>query len=173
MRLAALVSVVACFVATPAVARPRTPPVVPSAPSFTPAPLGEPGPQAVKHFADILVLHATNEKKGIDRRIGEMPELTKPPFSSYDSYTLVDRTKLPLEKGVAKTFVLPNRRVLETKLVEVLANGSVRLSASINQPGGKEFLPLLEVKASIGQPFIVAGQSYKNGILVLVIRVVR
>jgi hypothetical protein len=32
---------------------------------------------------------------------------------------------------------------------------------------------LLEVKAHVGQAFIVAGQSYKKGILVLVIRVVR
>jgi hypothetical protein len=173
MRLAALVSVVACLLATPAAAKPRTRPVPANTASVSAVRLGEAPPQAVKHFADILVLHATNEKKGIDRRIGEMPELTKPPFSSYDSYTLVDRAKLPLEKGVPKTLVLPNRRVLETKLVEVLPSGSVRLSASINQPGGKEFLPLLEVKANIGQPFIVAGQSYKNGILVLVIRVVR
>jgi hypothetical protein len=158
------VPVVALLVATPAVAKPI---------ARAPTALGDGAREAAKLFAEILVLHATNEKKGIDRRIGEMPELTKPPFSSYDSYTLVDRGKLPLEKGVPKTLVLPNKRVLETKLLEVLGNGSVRLSASINQPGGKEFLPLLEVKAKVGQPFIVAGQSYKNGILVLVIRVVR
>lgn len=164
MKLLSLVSVVALLVATPAAAKPV---------AGTVTPLGEPSKQAVRHFAEILVLHATNEKKGIDRRIGEMPELTKPPFSSYDSYTLVDRGRLPLEKGVPKTLVLPNRRVLETKLVELLGGDAVRLSASINQPGGKEFLPLLEVKAKIGQPFIVAGQSYKSGILVLVIRVVR
>ena len=164
MRLRSLVPVVALLVATPAVAKPI---------ARAPTALGDGAREAAKLFAEILVLHATNEKKGIDRRIGEMPELTKPPFSSYDSYTLVDRGKLPLEKGVPKTLVLPNKRVLETKLLEILGNGSVRLSASINQPGGKEFLPLLEVKAKLGQPFIVAGQSYKNGILVLVIRVVR
>jgi hypothetical protein len=164
MKLSALVSVVALLVATPVLAKPVAGPVTP---------LGEPAKQAVRHFAEILVLHATNEKKGIDGRIGPMPELTKPPFSSYDSYTLVDRGRLPLEKGVPKTLVLPNRRVLETKLVELLGGDAVRLSASINQPGGKEFLPLLEVKAKIGQPFIVAGQSYKSGILVLVIKVVR
>ena len=50
---------------------------------------------------------------------------------------------------------------------------SVLLSASINQPNGKDFLPLLKVKAKLGQAFIVAGQKYKSGILVLVIRVVR
>ena len=34
-------------------------------------------------------------------------------------------------------------------------------------------LPLLEVKARPGQKFIVAGQSYKRGILVLVFKVLR
>ncbi|HVW24693.1 MAG TPA: hypothetical protein VHC69_04955 [Polyangiaceae bacterium] len=123
------------------------------------------------YSAEVLVLHATNTKKGIDPRIGDMPELKKIPFSSYDSYELLQRVRLPLKKDEPKTFDLPNGRVLQTKLVEVLPDGSVRLSASINQPGGKTFLPLLEVKAKVGQAFIVAGQSYKGGILVLVVHV--
>jgi hypothetical protein len=123
--------------------------------------------------AEVLVLHASNSKKGIDARIGSMPELTKPPFSSYDTYELLDRKKLPLAKQAPKVLKLPNGRVLETKLVEVLGPDVVRLAASINQPGGKKFLPLLEVKAKLGQAFIVAGQSHQKGILVLVIRVVR
>jgi hypothetical protein len=123
--------------------------------------------------AEVLVLHATNSKKGIDARIGAMPELGKPPFSSYDSYELLERSKLPLDKQSPKTLKLPNGRVLETRLLEILSQDLVRLSASINQPGGKEFLPLLEVKAKVGQAFIVAGQRYKQGILVLVIRVTK
>jgi len=123
------------------------------------------------YSTEVLVLHATNAKKGIDPRIGDMPELRKIPFSSYDSYELLQRVRLPLKKDEPKTFELPNGRVLQTKLVEVLPDGSVRLSASINQPGGKTFLPLLEVKAKVGQAFIVAGQSYKGGILVLVVHV--
>jgi hypothetical protein len=164
MKAGIVLALVACSLASPAIARPA-----PRAAS-TASERSEP---AAAYFAEILVLHATNEKKGIDRRIGDMKELTKPPFSSYDSYALVDRAKLPLEKGAPKALVLPNGRVLETKLVEIMTRETVRLSASINQPGGKNFLPLLEVKAKLGQPFIVAGQSYKNGILVLVIRVVR
>ena len=131
-----------------------------------------PPPPAQRAFSvEVLVLHATNAKKGIDPRIGDMPELKKIPFSSYDSYELLQKVKHPLKKDEPKTFELPNGRVLQTKLVEVLPDGSVRLSASINQPGGKTFLPLLEVKAKVGQAFIVAGQSYKGGILVLVVRV--
>ena len=122
--------------------------------------------------AEVLVLHATNTKKGIDARIGAMPELKKPPFSSYDSYQLLDRQKLTLDRQAPKTLPLPNGRVLETRLLDVLSSDTVRLSASINQPGGKEFLPLLEVKAKLGQSFIVAGQRHRAGILVLVIRVI-
>ena len=127
---------------------------------------------AAKLGAEVLVLHATNAQKGIDARIGNMPELKRPPFSSYDSYELLTRSTLPLEKGDAKTLRLPNGRVLKTTLIELLPKETLRLSASINRPGGRDFLPLLEVKAKVGQQFIVAGQRYKGGILVLVIRVV-
>ena len=123
------------------------------------------------HRAVVLVLHATNSGRGIDKRIGRMPELKKPPFSSYDSYRLLMRRRLPLSKASAKKLRLPNGRVLQTELVDVLPRDFVRISSSINQPGGGDFLPLLEVKAKLGQSFIVAGQSHKNGILVLVIRV--
>jgi hypothetical protein len=130
-------------------------------------------PPAPPYFVEISVLHATNGKKGIDQRIGEMPELKNPPFSAYDSYTLLDRKRLPLAKKDPKQLKLPNGRILETKLLEVLPKEFLRISASINQPEGGDFLPLLEVKAKLGQAFIVAGQSYKNGILVLVIRAVK
>ncbi|MBM4363809.1 MAG: hypothetical protein FJ104_14100, partial [Deltaproteobacteria bacterium] len=111
--------------------------------------------------------------RGIDPRIGEMPELKRPPFSAYRSYELLQKVRVPLQKDAPRTIDLPNGRALQTRLLETLPADTVRLSASINQAGGKEFLPLLEVKARLGQNFIVAGQSYKDGILVLVIRVVR
>lgn len=136
-------------------------------------PKDEKKPAAVQFATEVMILHATNSGKGIDSRIGNMPELKKPPFSSYDTYVLLDKARLPLEKE-DKTMNLPNGRVLKTKLIEVLKdNEHVRMSASINQPGGKTFLPLLEVKAKVGQTFIVAGQSYKGGILVLVFRVAK
>ncbi len=136
-------------------------------------PKDDKGDAKQEFFAEVMVLHATNTKKGIDKRIGDMPELKKPPFSSYDSYELLAKHKLPLSKDDPKTVDLPNKRVLQTKLLEVLPKDQLRISASINQPKGKTFLPLLEVKAKVGQSFIVAGQSFNKGILVLVIRVVR
>jgi hypothetical protein len=122
---------------------------------------------------ELLVLHATHGKPELDPRVSDLDELKKPPFSSYERYRLIDRAKLPLVKGAPKTRRLPNGRVLRTELAGMVETDVVRLVASINQPGAADFLPLLEVKAKIGQRFIVAGQRYQSGILVLVLRVVR
>ncbi len=151
--------------ATRAAASSSVPPPAPPAPSAKPDP-----DQSLA--AEVLILHATNDKKGIDPRIGKLPELSKSPFSNYDSYQLLDRVRLPLKKEEA-VLKLPNGRTLQVRLVDEPGPNSVRLSASINRPNGKEFLPLLEVKAHVGQAFIVAGQSHKKGILVLVIRIVK
>lgn len=143
----------------------------PGAGSAAPAPSARPAEHPLT--AEVLILHATNEQKGIDPRIGKLPELGKPPFSNYDSYQVLDRARLPLKKDAPQNLKLPNGRTLQVRLLDELGPDSVRLSASINRPSGKEFLPLLEVKAHAGQAFIVAGQSHKKGILVLVIRVVK
>ena len=55
-------------------------------------------PAEVELATEVMVLHATNSGKGIDSAIGKMPELKKPPFSSYDSYALLSKTRLPLSK---------------------------------------------------------------------------
>ena len=153
---------------------PSGPAKAPSANSAAPAPSARPSAEQPL-VAEVMILHATNEKKGHDPRIGNLPELGKSPFSNYDSYWLVgDRARLPLKKEAPQDLKLPNGRTLQVRLLEEPGPDSVRLSASINRPNGKkEFLPLLEVKAHVGQAFIVAGQSHKKGILVLVIRVVK
>jgi hypothetical protein len=146
----------------------------PGAGSAAPAPSASARPGAAQPLtAEVLILHATNEQKGIDPRIGKLPELAKPPFSNYDSYQVLERARLPLKKDAPENLKLPNGRTLQVRLLDELGPDAVRLSASINRPSGKEFLPLLEVKAHVGQAFIVAGQSHKKGILVLVIRVVK
>lgn len=135
------------------------------------APRRAEGADAPTYAIEVLVLHATNSGKGIDPRIGDLPELKRPPFSSYDSYELLQAERLPLIVGQPRELRLPNDRVLRTRLVAILPRETLRIAASINQPKGKTFLPLLEVKAKVGQRFIVAGQKFKAGILVLVFRV--
>lgn len=172
--LVAALTVPAYAADPPRAPAPRAPSAAsaPGAGSAAPAPSAKPGAEQPL-VAEVLILHATNEQKGIDPRIGKLPELGKPPFSNYDSYQVVDRARLPLKKDAPQNQKLPNGRTLQVRLLDELGPDSVRLSASINRPSGKEFLPLLEVKAHVGQAFIVAGQSHKKGILVLVIRVVK
>jgi hypothetical protein len=124
-------------------------------------------------FAELSVLHATHGKPDIDPRLRDLEELRKPPFSTYERYRLIDQARLSLVVGVPKTHALPNGRVFRTELLGMHGPDAVRLLASINEPGGADFLPLLEVKAEMDQRFIVAGQRHKSGILVLVIRVTR
>src|SRR5262245_2983328 len=124
-------------------------------------------------LVELMVLHGTREAKESDPRIGDMPELREGPFVQYPSYQLLTRTNLPLSKGGKRQVKLPNGRLLEARLEDLLPDGTSRLVASINRPGASDFLPLLEVKAKPGQSFIVAGQTYKRGILVLVFKVLR
>ena len=129
--------------------------------------------------AELVILHATNDGTGIDPKLGKMPELGKPPFSSYNSYKLVERVTLPLEKGKQATTKLPNDRVMAVVLKDIL-QGSKKgdppkfvVSASIQKPEGTAFLPLLEVNAKAGETFFVAGQTYKGGILVLGLKILK
>lgn len=122
--------------------------------------------------AQIMVLHATNDGGGIDPRIGPMPQLKKPPFSAYDTYKLLSRQTVQLVRNEPDKTALPNERVLQTVLKEVLADSRYRVATSISSDKEKKsFLPLLEVTARSGETFFVAGQSYRGGILVVGIRV--
>ena len=126
---------------------------------------------------EIVILHATNDKTGIDPKIGKMPALEQPPFSSYNSYKLLDRKTLALTKGNAQTHVLPNARPMMVTLKDVIEPKKKEdarrylLSAVIQKPNGKEFLPLLDVNAVAGQTFFIAGQGYKGGMLAIGVKV--
>ena len=127
------------------------------------------GAAASEPVLELAVLHATHEKRGIDPSLRSLPELTKAPFAAFDSYAVLERARLALRPGTRTTRRLPNGRVLGAELLTAGKDGAVRFAASISEPGGSAFLPLLEVRARPGQHFIVAGQSYKSGILVLVL----
>lgn len=143
-----------------------------AAATLTAKPLAD-APEKLETVVEVTVLHGTREQRASDPRIGDMPELSQGPFAKYASYQMLSRSQLRLSRGGKRQLKLPNGRLLEARLEDILADGSSRLVASINRPDANDFLPLLEVKARPGQAFIVAGQSYKRGILVLVFKVVR
>jgi hypothetical protein len=124
-----------------------------------------------------MVLHGTNDNTGIDRAIGPMPALTKPPFSAYNSYKLLSRNSVPLPRSVASKLKLPTGRELHVVYKDVLppqkqgAAARFVVAASIQKASGKDFLPLIEVNATPGEWFWVGGQDYKGGALFIGIRI--
>ena len=116
---------------------------------------------------ELLVLHATNDGKGIDKGLEDMPELKRPPFSSYNSYKVLKREKVALKMGSSDKRKLPNDRQL---LMSYKAKKEQKhtISVAIQKPnGGEDYLPLLEVNGRKGERFFVAGQAYQGGILVI------
>src|SRR5262249_31854103 len=102
-------------------------------------------------YSEVMVIHGTNEGTGIDPKLGRMPALSKPPFSAYNSYKLLSHTTLTLVRGQPSLLNLPTGRQLQLLYKDVAlkegANPRYLVSASIQSPNGKSFLPLVEVKA--------------------------
>ncbi len=121
--------------------------------------------------AEIVVIHATKEagKGSIDERVGKLPHLGKKPFSDYNTFKLVDRKVLLLEKGKPASHALVTGRTLRVTLRDVTADKRFSVDAAIDQPGKVEYLKLLEVVAAPNEPFFVGGQSYRGGTLILAI----
>lgn len=146
-----------------------------AAPSPAQAPAQTPVATSVN--MEVIFLHGTNDGSGIDPKIGKIPELSKPPFSSYNSYKLLDRPKVSVQKGKETKIKLPNGREMAIALKDILAPKKKDevtryvVSTSIQKPGGNTFLPLLEVNAKAGEWFFVAGQTYKGGTLVIGVKV--
>jgi hypothetical protein len=119
--------------------------------------------------AEVMVLLATMVPGpgSIDSAIGKMPQLEKPPFSVFNTYRLLDRRIIPIELGKMGPYPLPNGRVLQVTFANPTQDKRFHIQVAINQPGGNAYLKLLEVTAGPNETFFVAGQPYKDGVLVL------
>lgn len=126
--------------------------------------------------AEVIVLHATNDGKGIDPSLGNdkqlLKQLKKPPMSSYDSYKLLERPVLTLDRGKNVSHKLPNEGTFNVEFKDVVVEKDktkLIVAASIDQPDGSRFVEMT-VTSARGGMFFVAGPAYKGGILVLAIR---
>ncbi|MCA9531938.1 MAG: hypothetical protein KC543_17565 [Myxococcales bacterium] len=149
LALAALASMVAC-----------------GAPRAAAAP-----PSAAHETAEVLIVLASEAPGTIDPRLADLPALQRAPFSALRSMKLLAHPKVRLTEGEDVDVDLPNGRQLRLRLVQVLPDARYRVKVSINRPGQKDYLPLLQVVASRGDPFFVAGQRYADGTLIVGVRV--
>ncbi len=117
--------------------------------------------------AEVLVVLAKEEEGKIDPQLEKLTALRRPPFNAFRSMEILSRPKLTLTPGKDAFVSLPNGRRLKLTLLRVMPDGRYKVRAAINRPNKSDYLPLLQVVASAGDPFFVAGQSYKGGTLVV------
>lgn len=121
----------------------------------------------------VMVILAKEEQGTIDPSLAELPALRRPPFDVFRSMQVLDRPTLNLRPGRDQDVQLPNGRRLRVSLQQVMPDGRFRVRVSINRPNQSDYLPLLQVLASPGDPFFVAGQAHDGGTLLIGIRLGR
>jgi hypothetical protein len=120
---------------------------------------------------EVLVILAKEEDGTIDPALRSITALRRPPFDAFSSMTVLSRPTVSLRPNQATTVELPNGRRLQIVLQQVMPDGRFRVRVSINRPEQNDYLPLLQVVASPGDPFFVAGQRHEGGTLVIGVRV--
>lgn len=120
---------------------------------------------------EVLVVLAREEAGEIDGALENVPALRRPPFNAFRSMRVLSRPRVQLRDNRPVELELPNGRRLQLVLQGVMPDGRYRMRVSINRPNQNDYLPLLQVVASPGDPFFVAGQSYQGGTLVIGVRV--
>ncbi|MBM4373598.1 MAG: hypothetical protein FJ095_00825 [Deltaproteobacteria bacterium] len=127
----------------------------------------------IEATVELVVAHGKNDGKGIDPRLAKHKELQSPPFSSYNSYALLEETTRPLAQNKPVALQLPDGGELRVVLDDFEGKGErpgrFVLKAIVKKPGGDE--STVQVKAKPGAIFFVAGQKHDKGILVLGIKV--
>ena len=138
---------------------------------------GPPVKPAPSVTAELTVLYASNDASGIDPKIGKMPALEQPPFSSYNSYKLLERRryKLPIGSPVSHTLEGGSIAVFSFKeYIKPVKKGEAKkylITASIQSPGGKPLSPLVEFTVRLGETVFGPGSKHKSGVLVVGIKV--
>lgn len=117
--------------------------------------------------AEVLVVLAEEKQGKIDPELQKLTALRRPPFNSFRSMKILSKPKLALKPGKDEIVTLPNGRRLKLTLLRVMPDGRYKVRAAINRPNKADYLPLLQVVASAGDPFFVAGQKHQGGTLVV------
>jgi hypothetical protein len=126
---------------------------------------------ATHAVGEVLVILAQPAEGPVDPSLSSLRALKEPPFNAYKSMKILSRSALELAQDQSFELDLPNGRWLRITLLERRADGRWKVQVSINRPNQKDYLRTLEVIASPGEPFFVAGQKYQGGTLVVGVRI--
>lgn len=114
--------------------------------------------------AEVLVIHAETVPGAAapDAPLG-LKQLKNPPFNAYNKFTQVgEKHSLALDPKAAPKVTLPNNAAL-TLLLKIDGAGAQTIVPSLS---GSELPP---VAPKVDEPFFIAGQSYKGGIIIVAV----
>ncbi|WP_157068982.1 hypothetical protein [Sandaracinus amylolyticus] len=129
------------------------------------------GATAAAVRSEVFVVLASETEGTIDPALSEIPALRRPPFNAFHTMEVLSRTTSHLSAEQPIEVRLPNGRQLRVELERPTEDGRYRVRVSINTPGQTDYLPLLQIVASPGDPFFVAGQNWQGGTLVIGVRI--
>lgn len=121
--------------------------------------------------AEVIVVLAAEAEGTIDPTLADITALRQPPFNAFHSMSVLSRSMARLSVDRPMQVSLPNGRQLRIELERATDDGRYRVRVSINTPGRTDYLPLLSIVASPGEPFFVAGQNWQGGTLVIGVRI--
>ena len=136
--------------------------------------------EGAKPRVEIMVLYATKDPgaKGpataprLGPGVPKLAQLAQPPFNAYSAFTFVGQTTLTLDvpkpvdpwKGKpSASYPLVTGKQLQVALLDQLPDKRFHMGATI----GTDSPDVLRWDAPGNEPVFVAGQSYKEGILVI------
>lgn len=119
---------------------------------------------------EVLVVLASEAEGAVDPSLSHFRALKHPPFNSFKSMKVMSRESVSLNTDEPVAIELPKKRWLVLTLVSRLPDGRAKVQLSINKPNKQDYLPLLNVIISAGEPFFVAGQKFEGGTLVVGVR---
>jgi len=127
---------------------------------------------------EITIILAKEAQGEFDEELREIPALQRAPFNSFRSMEILETSEYELEVAVrdddgddgTREITLPNGRRLRIRLQRRTPDGRWVVRIKINRPGHRDYLPLLQVRASPGDPFFVVGQHHDGGTLIVGIR---
>jgi hypothetical protein len=131
-----------------------------------------------KPRVEIIVLYAKKDPnvKGAAPQMGpgvpKLPQLSQPPFNAYNSFAFVAQTTLTLDvpkpadpwKGKpSAAYTLVTGKPMQIALLDRLPDGRFHMGAAI----GSDAPDVVRWDAPGNEPVFIAGQGYKDGILVM------
>lgn len=139
--------------------------------SWLSAPLVSAQAEASSVNAEVFVVLANETEGTIDPSLASLAALRQPPFNAFRTMSVLSRSESPLRAEQPVEVTLPNGRRLRVEMELAMPDGRYRVRVAINTPGRTDYLPFMQVVASPGEPFFVAGQSWQGGTLVIGVRI--